>query len=203
MKIKQSKNAKSPLLDLKKPKEHVSANCYSITIRTGHGIPLGSNSVDAIIQWFTSDKSVASILVREQIGLDKKTEHFQGGVFYESPIRQDKLREKLLPLVMAMYQEQVPVFNSKDYENVKKHALKVVAHNSFPVLFSYCTKQVDTDYNKIEFEKYGPWSPHELAPQVYCKHNYPYWKHLYNGDPDDLCKFGPCSPTSQFVLSFE
>jgi len=181
------KNIKSPQLDMKKDNKHTYSTCFSITIRTGHGILLGSDSVNAIIQWFSSDDKLASILVTEQIGLDTKTQHFQGGVFFESPVRQDKIRDKLLPLVIQMFKEQNPLYASKAMDAIKKHSLKIVSHNSFPVLYSYCTKTVDANYELIHFERYGPWTPHQLSPKMYCKHDWPYWA-------DIKCKHGPCTP---------
>lgn len=168
--------------------KHTKFNCYSITVRTGRGINLGSNSTDAFIQAFTSHfpNILAYILVREKQGLD---EHFQGGVFYANPVRQDKIREKLLPHVIQMYKDDTPNYCDKQLANVTRNALKVVDHTDFKHLFSYCTKHVDGDYSLIEKELWGPFKPVELAPHIFCEHNWRYW--LDEGP----CRYGCTPPT--------
>lgn len=177
---------------LSKEDKHTYSNCYSITVRTGRGINLGSNSTQAFIQAFTSHSPdiLAYILVREKEGLD---EHFQGGVFYKThPIkkdnaRQDKIRENLLPYVIQMYKDDTPNYTEKQLANVTRNALKVVDHTDFPHLFSYCTKHIDGDYSLIEKELWGPFKPIELAPHIFCEHNWRYW--LDEGP----CRYG-CNP---------
>lgn len=199
-----AKNSKIPRqaksnIALSKSDKHTYSNCYSITIRTGCGINLGSNSTDSLIQAFTSHhpEILAYILVREKEGNE---EHFQGGVFYkthdklqDNP-RQDKIRDALLPYVIDMYKEQNPQYCTKQLQNVAKNALKVVPHTNFKHLYSYCTKAIDGDWSLIEKSLFGPFKSYELAPHLYCIHDYPFW--TYNWETNGYscqCKYG-CYP---------
>jgi len=180
---------------LPKVDKHTYSTCYSITIRTGYGISLGSYSVDSIIQAFTLEfpDVHASILTIEKADLEA---HFQGGIFYSSPKRQDKLRDYFLPHVINLFKEQNPHHTSKQLESVSKYALKIVPHHSFPILFSYCTKEIDGDWSRIIVENPGPWAFHELAPHLYCKHNYPFWTYCFSSDSYSCqCKFSCYPPT--------
>jgi len=117
------------------------SNCYSLTIRTGNGVFLGSSSISKVIELLhsLSDYYVLSI---EKEGVEA---HLQGGFFNISQeLRQDKVREKFLPLALQLY-EDIELLNNglittKGKENVKKHAVKLVSHNNFKVLSNYCLK---------------------------------------------------------------
>jgi len=102
---------------IKKKSNSSYSNCYSITIRTGKGINLGSNPLirleEYIIRTFTSYIFT--------IEMENENAHFQGAIYSVTPIRQDKLREKFLSFVIDMYKEDVgPYITDKGLANVRK-----------------------------------------------------------------------------------
>lgn len=107
--------------------KHYSYNCYSITMRDGCGINLGSRCHTDVLNWFNSQPHYAVLSIEKS----DKAAHYQGGVFFLSPVRQDHLRSKLME-----------IFESLNWnENQKKHALKIIPHKEPDVLFRYCSKE--------------------------------------------------------------
>lgn len=122
------------------------SNCYSITVRTGNGITLGSTAVTQLMSYITKI-SVYSVMNIEKTGSEA---HIQGAIYMESSIRQDNLRRSLLPYVIKMWEENEDLPTDKQREAVKKHGLKVSPHNDFHVLVKYCLKDLYICYVKKE-----------------------------------------------------
>lgn len=116
------------------------SDCYSITIRTGKGVNLGSNSFSKVLEYLY-EISQYHVLSLE---MDDEKRHLQGGIFTHVPLRQDKIREKILPYVLSMYKEsmedQGSVVTFLGLEQVKKNALCIKPHNNWEILVKYCLK---------------------------------------------------------------
>lgn len=156
--------------------KHTNSDCYSITIRTGKGIDLGSISFSKVIQ-FLKEISRHYVLALE---MDGDNQHLQGGIFTKKLERQDKLREKLLPYVISMWEEEMEfrgkVITFAARENVRKHALCVKPHNDWEVLVKYCLK--DTSHfighsSPVDLDHIGFSCRHEVNKQN-CKI---YWRY--------------------------
>lgn len=109
--------------------KHYSYNCFSITLRDGSGINLGSLCHSEFLKWFNSEPQYAVLSIEKS----ENAAHYQAGVVMLSPIRQDVLRSKLMSFCESLN------WNEKQ----RKHALKVVPHNDPKVLFRYCVKDSD------------------------------------------------------------
>lgn len=139
------------------------SNCYSITVRTGNGVNLGSNTVNSLINWI-ANSTLSHILTIE---MDDDKAHIQGGVFFENPKRQDHLKSKLLEFAMEMYRENADTdyITEKALLNVRKHSVMVKAHNDYHVLKRYCLK----DYQAIRLSKSLDIDELSIYPNRYCK----------------------------------
>lgn len=123
------------------PKDkHTVSDCYSITIRTGKGVSLGSNSFSKVLEYL---KGISQYYVLA-LEMEDDKRHLQGGIFTHIPMRQDKIREKLLPLVVSMWEEEMSnqeqVCTLLARQQVIKNALCVKAHNNWEILVKYCLK---------------------------------------------------------------
>uniref|UniRef100_UPI0040476AD4 hypothetical protein n=1 Tax=Yoonia sp. TaxID=2212373 RepID=UPI0040476AD4 len=142
------KSSKTPQRASKKStssKSNVKTVCsvYSITIRTGNGINLGSNSISHLVSYLASVSTYCALNV-EKTGKDA---HIQGAFYADPSIRQDNLRRALLPIVEKIYNDNLDPFASeKQLDLVLKHALKVVPHTNFKVLLNYCLKELTECY---------------------------------------------------------
>lgn len=142
--MKYIKKQKTPCYSLKSKNKISSSktesNCFSITVRTGNGLILGSKAVDRIIKYL-EEISEQSIVVTE---MSYDNMHLQGGVFLKSLRRQDNLRAALLPMVVDVWKNQQEEYGfevtARAEELVKKHALFIVSHDNWNVLVNYCMK---------------------------------------------------------------
>lgn len=116
-----------PQVTIVKNGKHFSSNSFSITIRDGRGIDLGVKCHSNVVEYFRTEGTHA-VLTIEKSG---NAAHFQGGLIFASPRRQDHLRNE----IMALYKDM-----NWDASQLK-HALKVKAHNDPAVLFNYCCKE--------------------------------------------------------------
>lgn len=134
------KNPQNPRHREKKTDKHSYSNCYSLTIRTGNGFNLGSESVSHITEYI-KNISVFHVLAIE---MDGDAEHLQGGFYCETDCRQDIIRDKLNKWTIDIYKfnatikEQLPT--TKHLENVKKRACLLKAHHDYDILVNYCLK---------------------------------------------------------------
>lgn len=153
-----------------------TCDVFSLTIRTGNGINLGLDSVEGIVK--SMELYLLSICKHIVLNIEKKDleAHIQGALFLETPMRQDKLREKLLPYVMGIYNAQKgSMVSLKQDENVKKNALKVKPHNDFLVLVKYCMKDLyvchpnilDEDPYTLLIYKFDFYKPKEIIDMIY------------------------------------
>jgi len=143
------------------------SNLYSITIRTGKGINLGSNPVTELFSYIEKHTQFFFVSVEKE---DCEA-HFQGGFFYETPKRQDHLRRDLLPFVERMYIDGLGLnpITEKGLANMRKRALKVVAHNDFEYLVRYTLKEGITPGRTPVISKL----PQEFifyVPEQFCEH---------------------------------
>jgi hypothetical protein len=109
--------SKSPKIPPKSNK-HTLSNCYSITIRPGNGVNLGSNTVISLINYINKHFTTAIFTLEKSDAAC----HFQGGIFTETPIRQDHLASKMRQFAVDMYTETTAFPTTKQLENVKKHS---------------------------------------------------------------------------------
>lgn len=130
----------------KSSKRNSESNCYSITIRPGNGIDLGSLYISQVRSYLNSI-SEHCVLNLEKEGVEQ---HIQGGIFLREPLRQDKIREKILSFVLPMFTEQQAKLgkpsSTKQLENVAKFSVKVSSHNDFHTLVKYCMKDLSVCY---------------------------------------------------------
>lgn len=156
--------------------KHTVNNCYSITIRPGNGIDLGSNSVYKVIALLRGISKYC-VLTQE---LEGEASHFQGGIFCDPPVRQDKLREKLVALSLQIFEDNClnlgNLVTTKQQDAVRKHSVMVKPHNDFDILVRYCMKAPVRLYVADMLHK----SLHILMPDLYCVHE----KHY---DYCDIC----------------
>lgn len=144
------------------------SNLYSITIRTGKGINLGSNPVTDLFSYIEKSTQFHIISLEKE----ENEAHFQGALFYGSPKRQDHIRRDLLPIVERMYLDGLgnsPI-TEKGLTNVRKHALKIVCHNDFDILVRYTLKEGITPGRTPVINSL----PQELiyyVPEQFCQHN--------------------------------
>jgi len=148
--------------------KHTVQNCYSITIRPGNGIDLGSDSVSKVI---VSLEAISKYCVLTQ-EFEGETSHFQGGIFCDPPIRQDKLREKLVVLSLQIFEDNCLVLGNlvttKQQDAVRKHSVMVKPHNDFDILVRYCMKAPIKVF-VVKLHK----SLFTLMPEWYCSHENP------------------------------
>lgn len=142
------KNPKSTPLK-KSSNTNTTSNCYSLTIRTGNGINLGSSTVSSLVNHIYATTKYAVLNIEKK---DNEA-HIQGALFYETPVRQDKLREKFLIYAIDIYKEQCSdpdLITTTQLENVRKYSVKVKNHNSFDILVKYCMKDLHICYTLNE-----------------------------------------------------
>lgn len=152
------------MLPEKSKSKSSNSNCYSITIRTGKGINLGSNPFLAL-KTYIETHFTSYIFTLEKTGSE---EHFQGGLFNVTQIRQDHLRNQFLSFAIELYKDSIgdQSITTKGLENVKKYSTKVVAHNDWEILQKYCLKD---EYYTI-FTKSTDINLQNILPEKYCQH---------------------------------
>lgn len=165
-----------------------TSNLYSITIRTGKGINLGSNPVTELFSLIEKQTCFHIISLEKE----ENEAHFQGALFYGSPKRQDHIRRDILPIVERMYIDGLgnSPTTEKGLANVRKHALKIVSHNDFDVLVRYTLKEGITPGRTPVISKL----PQELkfyVPEQYCEHDEIsfYCSTCYKQESDELSYF--------------
>lgn len=168
------KYIKSPDCSFKKnnniPLSKTESKCYSITIRTGNGLDLGSIAVTRLIDYLSSI-SKEYVLVSE---MEFEKQHIQGGVFFDSLKRQDNLRASLLPMVVDIWRDQQVQLGyeitPRGEEAVKKHALMIVPHNHWRTLINYCYKGFN--YDAIILKSNISREIQEQCTKFYFEYNY-------------------------------
>lgn len=137
------KKTQNPLSESNVGKHNLS-NCFSLTIRTGNGLDLGSKSISELCSYLR-DISEHVVLNVEKTGMES---HLQGGIYCHplKPLRQDNLRRDLLKYGIKLWEEGNLRANilptSKQFENFKKHGICVKSHNNFHTLVKYCMKDL-------------------------------------------------------------
>jgi len=149
-------------------KKNTESNLYSLTIRTGNGINLGSNPITELFTYIEKHCQYYCISLEKE----ENEAHFQGAIYYASPKRIDKVKEKLLPIVERMYLDQLgdTPYTEKGLGNVRKHAMKLEAHNDFDVLIRYTLKDGITP-GRTPVINCLPKELIEYVPEQYCPHN--------------------------------
>lgn len=145
-----------------------TSNCYSITIRPGNGINLGSNPVMQLLSYI--EKS--SLYFIFCVEMDGEKAHFQGGVFYESSKRQDNIRRDLLKFTEEIYinSNGSKPLTDKGLENMRKHALKVIPHNDWDILVRYTLKE-GINYQNTPYRYNLPCILEYYVPEQFCIHS--------------------------------
>ena len=132
-----SKNIKKNTKNLTKNLNdgHSNSDCYSITIRTGDGVILGSTLHLAIVDWFhDSDYREYIISIEKNTHRNDATEaHFQCGILLTQPQRQDNIRRSILNVL----EKCINLTNDQ-----RKYAVKVKPHKDWSILVNYCLKEV-------------------------------------------------------------
>lgn len=171
-----------------KDNKKTHSNCYSLTIRTGNGILLGSNTVIELFTWLKAKTEWVIISLEK----DENEAHFQGGLFYSSPKRQDHLRADIMTFVEKMYIDCLgdKMQTEKGLLNMRKHALALVPHNDFENLVRYTLKEGLTPGRTPVISKL----PKELkfyVPEQYCEHDEIsfYCSICYKQESDELSYF--------------
>ncbi|AXH79566.1 MAG: hypothetical protein [Circular genetic element sp.] len=122
-------------------KKNTESNCFSITIRPGHGIDLGNNAVEHFTKHFLSDPNVIGVVFNvEKTGIES---HIQGGIFLKETRRQDKVRETVARLVSPIMEPPNDDFQTTSSKRaIGKHGIFVVEHNNWHKLVKYCCKEL-------------------------------------------------------------
>ncbi len=141
------------------------SDVFSITLRTGNGIILGSNAVASLTHYLRSI-SKHFVLVEE---LEDDSAHLQGGIYVHPPIRQDHLAAKMKDYIEQIYKErQIEIGNPssmKRIEQIRKHGVMVKSHNDFNTLVRYCLKSPKWVYHTLT-DLHKPMD--QIFPEHYC-----------------------------------
>lgn len=145
-----------------------SSNLYSITIRTGNGVILGSNPVNDLFAYITKNFQYFLFSIEKE----ENEAHFQGMVFAEPSKRQDNVRRDLMKYTEAMYIEGLGdnLPTTKGLSAMRKYALKVSAHNDFNTLVRYVLKD-GIVHNRTPCISRLPKDLQYYVPEQYCQHN--------------------------------
>lgn len=136
-----------------KPRNNES-NVFSVTIRTGKGVNLGSNAHERLVSLIESFPQGTRYL----FSLEKVDEgnacHYQGGIhFGETLVRQDKLREKFIRCFR----------DEKLEEKTLRHGFHIVSHNNWSILVNYIQKE-----NAPFIRNLIPWCQcHKIGKECY------------------------------------
>lgn len=150
--------------------KHYASNCYSITIRDGCGVDLGSKPHNDFVAWIKAT-ALFHVISIEKSG---KAAHFQVGMILPSPLRQDSIRSQIMNLYEPLNWN----------ENQKKHAVKVIHHNDVRILFLYCIKEVNPiSFNyPISVERLRGCQCPDRYEMAICRHCDPN-RNFFQGDP--------------------
>lgn len=166
------------------------SNCYSITIRTGNGINLGSNPVMQLLSYLR--KSAKYFIISKE--MEDENAHFQGGVFYESSKRQDNLRRDILSYAEQIYLDSngdKPI-TEKGLQNMRKYSVKVVPHNDWDILVRYTLKE-GVNYATTPVDCILPADISHYVPEQFCIHDNVkfYCSTCYKEESDEVTYIAP------------
>lgn len=114
----------------------------SITIRTGRGVNLGSDSSMALEE-FIRYKLPKGTFYSFSVEKEGASSHWQGAIKGISPFKLSNLREN----IKGLYREHDPEWNEKNEE----HAIKVSKHENWMGLVGYTMKERFPEFKLLEY----------------------------------------------------
>jgi len=175
-----------------------SSTIYSITIRTGNGLILGSKPVNDLFTYIRKNFEFFIFSVE----MDNDKAHFQGGVLSTSSKRQDNVKRDIQKFVDQMYIDGLDgkFPTEKGLYAMKKFALKVVPHNDFHISVRYVLKE-GISYPNTPYQSSLPEELQYYVPEQYCQHDNVkfYCSNCYKEESDEVSVMIP----PEYSLLFE